>query len=236
MSIDYVIISSDDNSTYKDFYPIVAKRWHDLGFKTYYINITDNDEIEETEFGVVHKMKKISFVPTSFQSQIVRLFSSTLIENKNILISDIDMLPISKSYFSEGVKELTTENVILYSGQPYTDTPYFPMCYVLSNSNTLRNLLRLKNFDFESFCNYLLRTYGIKWNCDEHFLYDELSRNGKNLIIKKRDFSNRIDRNKWEYEEQKFSENYYVDSHLPRPYSTHKDIIDKLCNIIEKKL
>ena len=42
--IDYVIISSDDNPLYKDFYPIISKRWFDLGIKTYYINITDSDE------------------------------------------------------------------------------------------------------------------------------------------------------------------------------------------------
>ena len=43
MKIDYVVISSDENLMYKDFYPIVARRWLDLGFKTYYVNIFDVD-------------------------------------------------------------------------------------------------------------------------------------------------------------------------------------------------
>ena len=93
-NIDYVVISSDDNPMYKDFYPIVAKRWFDLGFKTYYVNITDEDSIEESEWGIVHKMKSLDFVSTGFQSQVVRLYCSNLV-NGNILTSDIYMLPIN---------------------------------------------------------------------------------------------------------------------------------------------
>ena len=141
MKIDYVIISSDDNPMYKDFYPIVAKRWHDLGFKTYYINITDNYDITGNEFGIVHKIKAFDWVSTGFQSQVIRFFSSKFIEG-NILISDIDMLPINGDYYNQYNNELTDDNVILYSGQPYGDVPYYPMCYVLSNS---KNFV---NFDF----------------------------------------------------------------------------------------
>ena len=76
MKIDYVILSSDDNPLYKDFYDVVSKQWNKLGFKTYYINITNIDEIVKTEFGVIHKIKSLDFVSTGFQSQVVRLFAS----------------------------------------------------------------------------------------------------------------------------------------------------------------
>ena len=80
MKIDYVVISSDDNSLYKDFYEIVAKRWNQLGLKVYYINITNEDQMIENEYGIIHKIKSIDGFSTGFQSQIVRLFSSNLIE------------------------------------------------------------------------------------------------------------------------------------------------------------
>ena len=136
MKIDYVIISSDDNPMYKDFYPIVAKRWLDLGIKTYYLNISDTDEIIENEYGIIHKIKALDFVSTGFQSQVVRLFSSKFVSG-NMLISDIDMLPINGNYYNQYLNELTDNNVIIYSGQPYGDVPYYPICYVLSNSKNI---------------------------------------------------------------------------------------------------
>ena len=114
MKIDYVVISSDDNPMYKDFYPIVAKRWSDMGYKTYYVNITDNNSILENEFGIIHNVKAIPNIPTGFQSQVVRLFTSNFID-ANLLMSDIDMLPINKDYYEHCVSELTPDNIIIYS-------------------------------------------------------------------------------------------------------------------------
>ena len=103
----FVVISSDDNPLYKDFYDIVAQQWAKLGYKTYYVNITTEDGISENQYGVVHKIKSLENIPTGFQSQVVRLFVSNLISNKNLLMSDIDMLPINKNYFEDISKELT---------------------------------------------------------------------------------------------------------------------------------
>jgi hypothetical protein len=232
-NIDFVIISSDDNPFYKDFYFIVAKQWKLLGFKTYYINITDEDKIEENEFGIIHKIKKLDFVSTGFQSQVIRLFSSNFIENKNILMSDIDMLPLNRNYFLENSKQLMDNNIILYSGQPYGNVPYYPMCYVLGNSNYIKNILEIDNVNFESYCKILFNFYGEKWNTDEHFLYDKLQNHKDNLIIKNdRDFKRRIDRSNWVYDINKLKNGYYIDSHLLRPYNLYYNEINKLLNVL----
>ncbi len=232
--IDYVIISSDDNPMYKDFYPIVAKRWSDLGFKVYYINITDSDEIIENEFGIYHKMKSLSSISTGFQSQVVRLFASKFIDGY-MLTSDIDMLPINKDYFNQYNGEVTKDNVIVYSGQPYGDVPYFPMCYVLSHSKNFVNYLDLKDLSFEDYCQMLIRDYGQAWNTDENFMYDKFKNHIDSVVIKnERDFSKRIDRGNWSYD-IRLLENYYIDSHLLRPYMTYKSHIDYLINLLDKK-
>lgn len=227
MKIDYVIISSDDNPMYKDFYPIVAKMWKKLGFKTYYVNITDKEEIIENEFGIVHKIKDTGFGSTGFQSQIVRLFTSKFIDGV-ILTSDIDMLPINGEYFSSYVKELNSENVIIYSGQPYGSVPYYPMCYVLSHTSNFRKYLDLEDLSFEQYCSLLLNKYGQAWNTDEHFMYDKFETHKDKLLIKTRDFSRRIDRGNWQYDLNLLENDYYIDSHLLRPYSNYKNLIDKL--------
>jgi len=225
--INYVIISSDDNPMYKDFYPIVAKRWHDLGFKTYYVNITDSDGIEKNEWGIIHKIKALDFVSTGFQSQVVRLFSSKFIEG-NIMMSDIDMLPINGDYFNQYLNELSDDNVIVYSGQPYGDVPYYPMCYVLSHSSNFRKYLNIENLNFEEYCKNLLK-YREAWNTDENFMYDQFQNWIDKLIVKKdRDFSRRIDRGNWSYSLNLLKSGYYIDSHLLRPYHQYKNFINNL--------
>lgn len=229
MKIDYVIIASDENPTYKDFYPVVAKKWNELGFKTYFINICDNDEIFENKWGIVHNIKALEFVSTAFQSQVVRLFSSNFIEG-NLLMSDVDMLPLNKEYYNSYVNELTENNVIIYTGQPYTDVPYYPMCYILAHSNTLRNLLSIKNLSFSDYCKMLFEKYGEAWNTDEHFMYDEFQKNKESLVIKSRDLKRRVDRFRWGYDYNLLKEGYYIDSHLLRPYAQYFQEVNKLIN------
>lgn len=230
--IDYVIISSDDNPMYKDFYPIVARRWNDIGFRTYFINISDSDDIREDEFGIYHKVKSVDNVSTGFQSQVVRLFASKFI-NGYILTSDIDMLPINDDYYKQYFSELSEDNVIVYSGQPYGNVPYYPMCYVLSHSKNFRKFLDIENLTFPEYCNMLLSNYGEAWNTDEHFMYDRFQNHLDNLIIKnERDFSRRVDRGNWIYNIDLLKSGHYIDSHMVRPYSQYKNEIDKLiCDI-----
>ena len=231
--IDYVIISSDDNPMYKDFYPIVAKRWFDLGFKTYYVNITDENGVEENEWGIIHKIKSLDFVSTGFQSQVVRLFCSNFFEGV-MLTSDIDMLPINGDYFKQYFNELIEDNIIIYSGQPYVDVPYYPMCYVLSNSLNFRKYLGIHGLKFDEYCKMLHTEYGEKWNTDEHFMYERFQNFTDKLIVKKeRDFSRRVDRGNWHYDKSLLDLGYYIDSHLLRPYNRYKNNIDKLIYEIE---
>jgi hypothetical protein len=230
MKIDYVVIASDQNPTYKEFYPIIAKRWFEMGFKTYYVNIGEEDEIFETKWGIVHNIKSLDFLSAGLQSQIVRLFVCKFID-ANLLLSDIDMLPLNKEYFNSYVNELTDENIIVYSGQPYKDVPYYPICYILSNSKTMKRYLEIEDVDFEQFCKNLVEKYENSWNTDERFLYDQLQKNKENIIIKKRDFSSRIDRSRWIYNEDLLSKKFYIDSHLLRPYDKYFQEINKLINL-----
>lgn len=226
--IDYVIISSDDNSLYKDFYPIVAKQWQKYNILTYYINITNNNSLIENEFGFIKNIKAVDFLPTGLQAQIVRYFASSFIDG-NILTSDIDMLPLQRDYFTQYLNELTNDNVIIYSGQSYGNVPYYPTCYILSHTNNFKKYLQLDNKSFEEYCFILNNKYKQAWNTDECFLYDQLQHCLNKVVIKTRDFSKRIDRsNNSSYDINNLQNNYYIDYHMPRPYPEYKKQIDEI--------
>lgn len=226
----YIIISSDDNKMYKDFYEIVSEQWLKFGYKTYFLNITDEDDIVVNDYGVIHKVKKLDEYPVNFQTQIIRLFSSNLIDG-NILISDIDMLPLNRSYFDSFFDNLeqNMDKIFLLSGQPYSDVPYYPMCYILTNNKVLSNALGINNMNFKNFCNFVSEKVGVKWNSDEHFLYEQLLKND-NKIMCTRKFDNRIDRSNWSYDENLLKNGFYLDSHLLRPFEDNKEQIMTLIN------
>jgi hypothetical protein len=109
------------------------------------------------------------------------------------------------------------------------------MCYVLSNSKNFRNYLDIENLSFEEYCRMLLNNYKEAWNTDENFMYDKFQSHLDSLVIKTdRDFSRRVDRGVWMYDDDLLKSGYYIDSHMIRPYSVYKKEIDQLICQIEK--
>ena len=232
MKIDYVIISSDTNTMYSDFYPIVSKKWNELGFDVIYLKIDNHEtDLQHTEYGLMKTFKAIDGIDTGFQSQVVRIYTSMLFtESKNIMMSDIDMLPLNANYFSQNAATASNDSVLIYSGQPY-DNPYFPSCYILGNTNILKSVFELEN-NYSDFIKKLANYSNCEWNTDEHYMYDKLIKYDKKIILE-RDFNRRVDRinnDMWKYpiDENLLNTGYYIDSHMIRPYNKHKKEIGKL--------
>jgi hypothetical protein len=243
MKIDYVVISSDSNPLYTDFYVPVSKAWNHFGYKTFMIEICDEDsEVFETDYGIYKKIKSV-INNNGLQAQVSRLYAANLLDNKNILTSDIDMMPMSIKYFEDRAGGVSDDQILIYSGQPYKVNPFYPMCYVLSNSNILSNALGITDLSFVEFVDYLCENYkgdnvyvdgGTIWNTDENFMYDKLSKVDNKIVLTDRDFSKRINRTN-RYDVDKLKGGYYIDSHLLRPYNQYKNEVDKLLNLILNK-
>lgn len=228
MKIDYVVISADD-SHYLDFYEIVSSTWNKFGLKTMMFHITDHEtDFIENKYGLYKYVKKSNFFPSSWQSQLIRLYSYKYFDNYNLLLSDIDMIPLQKEYFIENAEKISDEQILNFSNQPYPDVPYFAICYILSNSKIMKQILNLED-TFENFLKKVEKSCGVKWNTDENYLYNSIN-NYINLISlpKRNYFLDRIDRGDWFYDLDKLKNKNYIDSHLLRPYKKYKEEIDTL--------
>tara|TARA_R110000787_G_scaffold128219_1_gene239919 strand:+ start:1195 stop:1920 length:726 start_codon:yes stop_codon:yes gene_type:complete len=236
MKIDYVILSSDENELYSDFYPVVSRQWKHFGLNVMYIKITDEDTLlRNTDTGCEINIKAVKDIDTGFQSQIVRLYASQILNNKNILISDIDMLPLSSKYYVENAKKVENNKILIYSGQPYTDVPHYPACYILGNSDILREVWDIE----ESYEDFVRKMYAFSngdWNTDEKYMYTKLSEFENKIVLRDRKFSHcssrfdRVNNDTWRdtLDVEKLLKGGYIDSHLIRPYSKHKESIDRL--------
>lgn len=245
MKIDYVIVSTDGNVLYDGFSELVKKTWWNLvGVKPIIVNITDSDYVEEHDTFISVGYKKVDFINSGFQSQISRLYATSLYRDKSFLISDLDMIPLSKSYFVDNAEKINDNELLIYTADAYgyEKQKRYPMCYNLAMGSTYHEIMNL-DCSFSEFV-HRLNSLKLGWDTDEIFwgecVYSFEEKSPERIIKLNRGFgegfaTKRIDRGCWTHPSNEFSkvsEGFYIDSHLLRPYRSHKKEIDDLVSLL----
>lgn len=239
MKIDYSILSTNDNPTYKDFWEVVKPVWvGHIKIKPILVLITNEDSINDYGDHIIFKIKEIDGIDTGFQSQISRMWVTKFFPKEVCLTSDIDMLPINENYFKKSIENISEDKLVIYSSDAYPpQTERYPICYNAAKGKTFSKILMLDKFkNFEDYCRHLLdRNQG--WDTDELYFGERVNRfpNQKIIIKLNRGWSNgnalfRIDRSFWFYNPNDAKD--YIDSHMLRPYKTYKNEIDELIKSI----
>jgi hypothetical protein len=238
MKIDYAIVSCDDNPLYYNFWNIVQKLWTNLiGIKPILVKISDTDNIEVTDDYIIHNFKKIEGIDTGFQSQVARMYVTKFYPEDVCLTSDIDMLPLSKKYFVDNIKELNNDSLVIFSADAYPNVQRYPICYNAAKGKVFHEIMNFEN-TFEEYC-LKLKDFNWGWDTDELYFGQKVDNFiNQNIIIKLNrgwEFGraiDRIDRVKWSYNPTKLKSGKYIDSHSLRPYILYKNEIDKLVNYL----
>jgi len=109
MKIDKVVVSCNDDPFYSDYWPIVSKVWKvKMGIDPVLIYFGDASKLS-TEYGTVVEMEKLEDVPMHTQAQWGRYWYTQFELETMWLISDIDMMPLSKDYFVNSIKSISRE-------------------------------------------------------------------------------------------------------------------------------
>ena len=250
MKIEKVIMSSDSNALYLNFWPIVSKLWKEkFRMEPILFYIDENQDIDiSEEYGTVYKMKPIEGIPVYLQCLWVRYWSFILFPDNICMISDIDMLPISKYYF---IKQLySVQNDMYVHLNPCVETyGTLPSCYHIGKGKTFKEILELHD-NWEDSLKYLYSLNAGRdpggqlsgkdqWFADEKYSSDKVysfykQNENRVLFIKRNGGQNgrRIDRSKWQYNLNLLKDNYYYDAHVIRPYELYKDEINNLVSYI----
>jgi hypothetical protein len=238
MKIDYVIVSTDDNSLYSEFWEPVKKLWFNLvGIKPLLVKISDNNDVVEYDDCVIHNFKKIDGINTGFQSQIARMYVTKFYQNSVCLTSDIDMLPLCKNYFVNDIEDIDNDNLVIFSSDAYQGVVRYPICYNAAKGKVFNDIMKFED-TFEEYC-IKLNDMGLGWDTDELYFGKMVNLYENQSIITKLNrgweygrAKKRIDRVYWTYDENELKSQNYVDSHSLRPYSRYKNEIDKLINFL----
>lgn len=250
MHIDFCLLASDLNETYYGLYPYVKKAWKKFGVETKLILIAENipDLLKPYQSDII-LFKPIENLHTAFQAQTIRVLYPCLFENKNIIISDMDIIPLSKNYFFGKINEISEDKFIVYR-DAYIEDEMYATCFHLANSKIWKSIFSINNEKelIERLKNWYNPEYNGKKNCqgwftDQKMLFKYLNTIGKNylVLLKDKDLNfNRLDKRKKKFiiENLEFVYNniknkQYTDFHVIRPYYKYTCIINKIIDLID---
>jgi len=240
MELKYSVVSSNSNPEYLDFWPYVAKAWKNLIELEPVLLYIDKDSPPEWVYdhGKVLYFQSIEEWDIVQQSQCIRFWAAKVLDAP-FIISDMDMLPISKEYYVGGVSDLGVNGIASYSSDIikyrwYRTNPQYPMCYLAGDPKSFIDLLDLKDDSHFSFLRRL-KNMNIRYGTDQKFFYNQTLRKQKDYIkhmergwIEEKYATGRLDKAIWP--KPGYNPMEYIDCHLPRPYSNNKNICDDLFN------
>ena len=256
MKLDCILTSCNDNTMYCDFIPIFIKTWSklypDVDVKIIFISDSIPEKFKEYNNNIILYTPE-SNISTAFISQYIRLLYPALLNYKNgILITDMDILPMNKTYYKKNIEEYSDDKFI-YLRDVCMEGKQIAMCYNVAiskiwkeifNINSIEDInIRLKEVFYELKHGYQIR--GCGWGSDQIDLYTYVMEwNIKtNNFIKFSDcitgFS-RLDRcesfstNISDELKNKIKSGFFSDYHCLRPYSTHKEINEQIYNLLSE--
>jgi hypothetical protein len=113
MKIEKVIVSTNSNPLYFDFWDMLSYIWKKkMGIDPVLVYIDKNpDEANISEkWGEVIRVKSVDMVPEYLQTQWSRFFFTGKYPDKVCMTSDIDMFPLNKDYFTTNLNSIRLDD------------------------------------------------------------------------------------------------------------------------------
>jgi hypothetical protein len=245
MRIGTVLTATDSNPLYLEFIPMFIRSWKILFPEVNIIIVLISDtipsEIEECK-EYIHLVKPIPNMHTAFQAQCIRLlYPATIDRTDGVIISDMDMVPLNRTYYEEPIKHLDDSAFISYRNLllPYE----IPMCYNIASPSTWKRVF--SNDILEKWYEEVIydgNHGGTGWNTDQIKLvqrYNEYT--GLKYVLDDSARMNRLDREDILKKDIKYVKNQiqlrkYSDYHCLRPYSKYKTENDEIVETLKLPL
>lgn len=246
MKLDCVLTAVNENELYLDFVPIFIKTWNklypDVDVKIILIAENIPDTLLSYKNNII-LFKPIENIETSFTSQIIRLLYPCILNYENgIMITDMDMIPMNRNYYTENIKSYSNDKFIYYRENVCFNTSQIAMCYNIATPNIWKEIFKVNSLeDIETTIKYI-HSKNVKWYTDQLTLYDKVlnwNKQTNNFICLKEnetkfkrldradnfDISNSILRNN-------IKNGVYSDYHCKRPMSKYANINYEIYNLL----
>ena len=146
MKLSTVISCVNNNPNYYLFIPKQIIFWKKFGIKFIAIYVADSipEEIIKYSENIILWNKNLD-INTSFVAQNLRIYYPALLnlpDDEMVMITDMDMLPMSSSYYCDGLEKFTKDDFIYYR---HIDGNQIYMCYNASHPSTWKKVFNINN-------------------------------------------------------------------------------------------
>ena len=247
MKIDLVLTACDMNDHYLSLYPHVHRTWkHKFNLDCYLVLIANSvPDFLETYRDYIILFPPIEGIHTAFIAQVIRILYPCLFDNKNVLITDADIFPLSNHYFIKSIDD-KPDNAFISYRDAYLKMKMLAICYNVASSTTWREIFGINNIDQVTatikqwYTKYYTGTKNcIGWFTDQQKLYTNVmkwSENNKQRFYLLNDVKmgfKRLDKRKKVYIVENATKviadlrkNIYTDFHMIKPYSKYRKLIE----------
>jgi len=252
MKLDCVLSAVNENTIYIDFIPIFIETWKKLYTDIDIKIILIAKKIPEKY--LCYKNNIILFEPiesvlTSFTSQFIRLLYPCILNYENgVMITDIDMLPMNRTYYTKNIELYDNNKFIYFLENILFNINQIAMCYNVATPNIWKDIFKIYSLeDIRTKIKNAFKNNNIKeghgnsgWCTDQKFLYNSINNWKKKdnfvcLNMKKTKFK-RLGRNRFntltEDIKKKISRGEYTDYHCHRPVSKYLNLINTVVELL----
>tara|TARA_B110000259_G_scaffold169646_2_gene199713 strand:+ start:5545 stop:6312 length:768 start_codon:yes stop_codon:yes gene_type:complete len=255
MRLTNVLTATDTNPLYYKFVPIFVKTWKKLfpDINIHIILISDTMIPELEPYSKYIKLfPPIPNVKSSFIAQNIRLLYPCLIKSEGgILITDMDIIPMNRDYYTEPIKNISDDKFVCYRQLECVGKNEMVICYNIAHRNVWRSVFSIKT---EADIVYMIQTVlynnmefvGHKempfWITDQLYLFNSTQNWNKNVNVNKLVILNdnfckfkRLDRGNFPNStvlSNSIQTGQYSDYHMCRPYDKYKQINDNIVNLL----
>jgi hypothetical protein len=239
MKLGTILTATDLNPLYSDFIPMFVDAWKRLFPECDVVVLLIADAVPDHLEAYKHSIRLIEpnlNLHSAFHAQCIRLLYPQYIErDEGVLITDMDMIPLNRSYYEDPIKHILSDTFITYRNNSYPDELY--MCYNIAHPSVWKQMFegeRLEQW-------YKLDSYdgnpgGLGWNIDQRVLTKKFdAHKGMRVMLNDRitKYRRLCRSDPQAFRDMKqlcstISKGVYSDYHCLRPYSTYKEINDAI--------
>lgn len=246
MKLDCVLTAVNEKKMYIDFIPLFIKSWKKLypSVDVKIILIANKIPYKFLEYKkYIILFKPIKNIFTAYISQYIRLLYPCILEHKNgVLITDIDIIPMNKNYFTKNIEKYDNSKFIYYRENVCFEWKQISMCYNVALPSIWSVIFNIKSVDdiknklIDIFKNNTIKE-GINkegWGIDQLHLYKrvhEWNKKTNNFVClnEKETKFNRLNRHSFGLDNlgnlrSKIVKGEFTDYHCYRPMSEYKKI------------
>ena len=249
MHVANILTATDGNPLYWKFIPNFVKSWKALfpeaNVYVVFVGTTIPSELHPYN-AYIHRVDPIEGIHTAFHAQCIRLLQPRYIGGGPTLITDMDMLPMNRSYYTDAIKDIPEDHFVTY--RDVCLPTEIAMCYNIATSavwtsmfgpEDTETLLRLWNTSVH----YTGEHGGSGWNTDQVLLLNAFHAwsGPKRTLNDTLTGYNRLDRiHPWAFEDTRRLETairkgVYSDYHCLRPYDQFKEMNDFVVSCLTTK-